>query len=185
MIHRRFRVPLTLLALALTELISKAAVVILVQPLSQTGYLDQNITFTVVAHSLANPLRYQWRKDNVSISNATANTLVVPNVQFTNAGAYTVIVTDGANDSATSAPPAILTIKAPAMSIALNPGVTIEGGVGLTYGIQFTTDLSNTNSWQGLTNVVLTTSPQTWYDPQPAALPRRYYRILRGPIPIP
>ncbi len=185
MIHRRFLLPLTLLALALTELVSKGTVVIFVQPASQAGYLDQNITFTVVAHSTFTPLRYQWQKDNVSISNATASTLLVPNVQFTNAGAYTVIVTDAINDSITSAPPAILTVKAPAMSIALNPGVTINGAIGLTYGIQFTTDLGNTNSWQGLTNVILNTSPQTWYDPQPAALPTRYYRILRGPISIP
>jgi hypothetical protein len=33
------------------------------------------------------------------------------------------------------------------MSIALHPGITIDGAVGRTYGIQFTTDLSDINSW--------------------------------------
>jgi len=80
---------------------------------------------------------------------------------------------------------AILGASLPAASIAMHAGVTIEGEVGLQYGIQDNTDLSDTNGWRGLANVILTTPKQVWYDPQPAFNLQRYYRIAAGPIPIP
>ena len=73
----------------------------------------------------------------------------------------------------------------PAASIALHAGVTIEGEVGLQYGIQHTTDLSDANAWRGLANITLTTPRQVWYDPQPALDPQRYYRVVPGPVSIP
>ncbi len=73
----------------------------------------------------------------------------------------------------------------PAASISMHAGVPIEGEVGLQYGIQYNTDLSDTNGWRGLANVILTTPKQVWYDPQPAFNFQRFYRIATGPIPIP
>ena len=87
--------------------------------------------------------------------------------------------------SVTSAPPAILTVIPSGMSIALYTGVTIEGVVGQTYGVQMTSDLSNTNSWAGVANATLTTPTQIWYDSQPETRPQRYYRVVPGPIAIP
>jgi hypothetical protein len=49
----------------------------------------------------------------------------------------------------------------------------IDGVVGLTYGIQSTTDLSNTNSWQGIANVTLETPSEVCFDVQPAIQPQR------------
>ena len=74
------------------------------------------------------------------------------------------------------------------VSIALYagfPGLTIDGVVGQTYGVQSTLDLSNTNSWVGRTNITLTTPTYLWYDSQPATQPQTYYRVLPGPISIP
>ncbi len=63
--------------------------------------------------------------------------------------------------------------------------MTIDGVVGRTYGIQSTLDLNNTNSWVGRSNLPLTVPTALWYDSQPATQPQTYYRVLRGPIPIP
>ncbi len=73
----------------------------------------------------------------------------------------------------------------PAASIAMHAGVTIDGEVGLLYGIQYNTDVSDAKGWRGSANVMLTTPRQVWYDPQPASNPRRYYRVVPGPISIP
>ena len=73
----------------------------------------------------------------------------------------------------------------PAASIALHAGVTVEGVVGFEYGIQFSSDLTETKGWHGLANVILTSPKQVWYDPQPALNPQRYYRVVPGPISIP
>src|SRR5580704_117299 len=63
------------------------------QPASQTVSVGSNVTFSVGA--LGNPpFAYNWRLNNNSIINATNATLAIPNVQLTNAGAYSVIVTD-------------------------------------------------------------------------------------------
>jgi hypothetical protein len=99
------------------------------------------------------------------------------------AGNYTVVVTN-VYGSVTSNP-AILTMNPAGVSLALYAGVTIDGVPGLTYGIQHTTDLSDTNSWQGSANVTLGAPTQLWFDLLPAAQPQRYYRVVPGPISIP
>jgi hypothetical protein len=79
----------------------------------------------------------------------------------------------------------------PLVTIALYPGVntypglTITGGTGITYGIQYSTNLANPNSWIGLTNLTFTQPTELWYDSVPASQQQRFYRVLQGPIPIP
>jgi hypothetical protein len=68
-------------------------------------------------------------------------------------------------------------------SLDLYPGVTIEGEVGSTYGIQFSNDLDAT--WRGLANITLSAPKQIWFDPHSASAPRRFYRVLPGTVPIP
>ena len=68
---------------------------------------------------------------------------------------------------------------------AIHAAVTIDGVPGLTYGIQSTTDLSNTNSWVGEANITLSLPVQLWFDLDPATHPRKYYRVVPGPISIP
>jgi hypothetical protein len=73
----------------------------------------------------------------------------------------------------------------PAVSIAIHAGITVEGVVGLQYGIQYNTDLADTSGWRGLANVILTAPKQVWYDPEPALNPQRYYRVVPGLISVP
>src|SRR5438067_614971 len=105
------------------------------------------------------------------------------NLQTLVAGVYSILGTNlyggVANDQGSVA------VTPAAVSITLHAGITIEGVPGLAYGIQYNRDLTSNNGWLGLANVILTTPKQIWYDPQPAAQPQRYYRILPGPISIP
>ena len=154
------------------------------QPQSQVGYWGKSVSFSAAATNGTPPYNYQWLKDSTPIVGPTNSLLVLTNLQFTNAGAYTAIVLDSAFNSITSNP-AILTVNPAGVAIALYPGVRIDGVVGLTYGIQFTTNLADTNSWLGLTNLTFSAATEIWYDSVPASLSQRFYRVLPGPIPIP
>ena len=52
-----------------------------------------NALFTVAATGLG-PLSYQWQFNGTTISGATNTNLTLNNVQPTNAGSYTVVVTN-------------------------------------------------------------------------------------------
>jgi hypothetical protein len=67
---------------------------IVFQPQSVAGTVGATASFTVAARG-ATPLAYQWRKDGTNIAGATQIALTLTNVQFTNQGAYTVVVTNG------------------------------------------------------------------------------------------
>ena len=83
--------------------------VITTQPASQSVAVGGTATFTVVA-SGAPPLAYQWKKDGVTIGGATAASLTINNVQATNAGSYTVAVTNSGGSVTSNA--ATLTVGA-------------------------------------------------------------------------
>jgi hypothetical protein len=79
------------------------------QPASQTVSVGSNVTFSVGALG-SPPLGYAWLLNNAPINNATNATLTIPNVQLTNAGNYSVAVTDLTGGIVTSSPPATLTV---------------------------------------------------------------------------
>jgi hypothetical protein len=106
-----------------------------------------------------------------------------PNAYLTNT-IFSAVVTNVLG-SVTSAP-AVPTVNPVGTSIATYAGVTINGGVGFTYGIQGSSNLSDTNTWRGLTNLVLTATNEIWVDlSSPANRTFQYYRVLPGPISIP
>jgi hypothetical protein len=152
------------------------------QPQSQLGYWGKSVTFSIGVTG-AGPISYQWFNGINPITGATNSVLVLNNLQTTNAGTYMVVVTGPSGSTPSS--PATLTVNPAGVSIALYAGVTIDGVVGQTYGVQSTTDLSNPNSWAGQTNITLNVPEQIWYDSQPASQVQRYYRVVAGPISIP
>jgi hypothetical protein len=152
------------------------------QPRDLVGYWGASITFTVAAAG-APPLIYQWQKGSAPITGATGASLVLTNLQATDAGNYSVVITNDYGSITSSN--AYLTVNPAGVSLALYSGITIDGVVGLTYGIQYSTNLSNTNGWQGLANVTLSVPTMLWFDTQPANQPSRYYRVVPGPISIP
>jgi hypothetical protein len=158
------------------------APVIVTQPRSQIGFWGKNIEFDVAAHG-GPPLSYQWWGNGFALPGATNASVLLTNLQLTDAGSYQVVISN-AYGSVTSNP-AILTVNPAGVSLALYAGVTIEGVVGFTYGIQYTTNLSSPDSWRGIANVTLSLPTQLWLDTQPATHPVRYYRVVPGPISVP
>jgi alpha-tubulin suppressor-like RCC1 family protein len=78
------------------------------QPTAQTVIAGNTATFSVVATGSA-PLTYQWSKDGVAISGATAASYALAATTAANAGSYTVLITNSVG-SVTSAP-ATLTVN--------------------------------------------------------------------------
>src|SRR5262249_53623920 len=63
------------------------------QPQSQTNVVGSTVTLDVEARG-TQPLAYQWRKDAIEIINATNAMLLFANLQLSNAGSYTVVVSN-------------------------------------------------------------------------------------------
>jgi hypothetical protein len=82
--------------------------VITSQPTSQTVFVGQPASFSVSASGTP-PLSYQWRFNTTNIVGATNTTLILPSAQFTNAGNYTVLVSNVVNSILSSN--ALLTVK--------------------------------------------------------------------------
>ena len=72
------------------------------QPVSQNVTVGANVTFTVAATGAA-PRSYQWKKNGRSISSGNGTELALTHVQSSDAGSYTVTVSNGAG-SVTSNP---------------------------------------------------------------------------------
>ncbi|HEV7406592.1 MAG TPA: IPT/TIG domain-containing protein [Chthoniobacteraceae bacterium] len=83
-------------------------------PVGKAAIGGDPVSFSVVATGLA-PLSYQWMKNGVAIAGATTSSLNIPSVSVTDAGSYTVKVTNPIG-SITS-PPAVLTVKSAPMIV--------------------------------------------------------------------
>ncbi len=84
---------------------------IAVQPASQTVIIGSNVAFSVVVSGTP-PLVYQWRLNGANLASGTASTYSITNAQATHAGSYDVKVSSYFG-SATSSPPATLTVVQP------------------------------------------------------------------------
>jgi uncharacterized repeat protein (TIGR01451 family) len=106
--------------------------VITSQPVSLTKGAGQSATFSVTATGPS--LTYQWRKDGVNISGATASSFTIPSVKTGDAGSYDVVVTDTCGSVTSTA--ATLTITC--QSITVGPAALPVGVVGTAYNQSFT-----------------------------------------------
>ena len=69
----------------------------------------------------------------------------------------------------------------PDLAIAMHPGITLIGTVGLHYRVDYSESLTP-DTWLTLQDIPsLTATPFTVFDPQPATLPRRFYRAVIVP----
>lgn len=72
---------------------------ITVQPQSQTAAVGSTVTLSVAATGSV-PLNYQWRKSGVPVTGATARTYTISSVQISDAGFYSVLVSNAAGSVA-------------------------------------------------------------------------------------
>jgi hypothetical protein len=86
--------------LELTGLQTLLGPVITRQPATQTAPAGATVTFSVAVGGTP-PLAYQWRRNGTNLAGATSATLVLPDVQISEGGLYSVVVAN-VSGSATS-----------------------------------------------------------------------------------
>ena len=91
------------------------------QPASQTATVGGNVQFSVVATGTPAPA-YQWYQNGVAINGANSASLTLTNVQMTDAGDYTVTVSNSVGSVTSNK--ATLTVN------AAPPGGGSSGGGG-------------------------------------------------------
>ncbi len=106
------------------------------QPASQTAVGSQTATLSVTATG-SNPLRYQWLFNGANLFGQTNRSLVLPNVEFDNAGVYQVVVFNPAGAAISSN--ANLSVVLGAYVTSQPTNIALRGSTNLaTYG--FTTN---------------------------------------------
>jgi hypothetical protein len=98
--------PLSITSVRLTA--AAPASVITAQPTAQSAAVGSSATFTI---SVSTTSTFQWLKDGTPLAGATSATLVLSNVQLTDAGSYQCAVTS--NGVVTSSNTAALTVYTP------------------------------------------------------------------------
>ncbi|ATC63731.1 hypothetical protein CMV30_07065 [Nibricoccus aquaticus] len=130
-----------------TATATPTAPAITTQPASQSVNVGANASFNVVATGTG--LTYQWYKDTVAIGSATSDTLALTNVQLSDAGSYTVKVTNTGGDVTSSA--AVLTVNTPAVapSITTHPaGQTVNAGASASFSVVASGTAPLTYQWK-------------------------------------
>ncbi len=117
------------------------------QPQSQTVNQGNSATFTVGASGTP-LLFYQWRFNNANIAGATTSSFTRNNVQSTNAGSYTVLITNGVSSVTSTA--AVLTVIVPP-TILVEPA-DVGTGIGLNASFSVVASGTPTLLYQWLFN---------------------------------
>jgi hypothetical protein len=116
----------------------------------------------------------------INIGVAASPTLVLNNVQVSNAATYTVRVTNSVGSVTSTA--ATLTVTSGQFSsvtiISNGVQLTVQGELGANYTIETSSDLVD---WQPL--VTLFNNPQNWQftDPTATGVSQRFYRLKKAP----
>lgn len=129
--------------LVVPDAISNLPPTVVSQPAAANGVAGSTLNLSVVAGG-GSPFSYQWKKDGADIGGATQSTLVLANVQASDAGAYTVQISNAAGNVTSSAANISVSGAAPFIaaqsgSLVLNVGantnlfVTATGSGPLTY----------------------------------------------------
>jgi hypothetical protein len=85
-------------------------------PVSQVLYLGQTANFSVAASGSA-PVTFQWYFGTTTLTNATNASLTVGPVDYTNAGAYTIVATNAYGGQSTFAVLSVIALPAPAIRL--------------------------------------------------------------------
>jgi len=163
---------------------TNAFLTVVTPPTNQTVPPGGTATFTVSATNIPNSYpHYQWRFNAVDIPGATTNHYSVTNVQQSQVGTYSVVVT--ATNVPMPAPASFSATLTLLNTLVLsNPEVLgngvfraqVNGASNQTYAIESSHDLTN---WSVLTNLTFTASPAYFVDPSRTnaiGFTNRFYR---------
>jgi sugar lactone lactonase YvrE len=154
--------------------------VITVQPQNTSVVLASNAAFSVSASGPV-PLNYQWLFGGTNLAGATNASYAVSNVQPTNAGNYSAIVTN--NYGSVTSSTASLTVTLPPIVPAFTQtngssdfGFTWSAIPGVTYQVQYKTNLAQAD-WINLGDPITTTNPAASILDSFGTDPERFYRV--------
>ncbi len=132
-------------AVATLTVVTGTAPAIATPPVAQTVNVGDTATFSVTATG-TDPLSYQWKKDGANVNGATGATLILGNVQPSNAGSYSVVVSNAAG-SVTSAAATLTVNSAPAITAQPQPVATTVGS-NATFSVNATGTPTPTYQWR-------------------------------------
>ncbi|HQL79366.1 MAG TPA: immunoglobulin domain-containing protein, partial [Verrucomicrobiota bacterium] len=115
------------------------------QPLSQSVNQGANATFTVGA-SGTTPLSFQWRLNGTPISGATASSYTRASVQPSDAGTYSVVVTNAYGTATSSG--ALLTVIVPPTITTEPLSQTVTQGTSATFTVAASGTTPFTYQWR-------------------------------------
>jgi pectate lyase len=161
------------------------APVIVAQPQNLTLTASNTASFIVVVSGSA-PLSYRWVfNTNTFLADATNSSLSLPNVQATNVGTYSVVITNSAGAITSSV--VVLTVSSGTIvrpeicTVVFNSGVfsfSVSGSAGQSYLVQGSTNLTD---WLDLFTTNPAALPFTWSDAGASNFTKRFYRVQLGP----
>ena len=152
------------------------------QPQSLTVNASENATFSVLAAS-SGQLAYQWRFNGANIAGATSSSYTRSAAQGSDAGNYTVVLSNSVESvtSATAALTVIVPVPATLHSISYSAEAgfhfSLNGGSNILYTIEASTDLVN---WTAVTNIFSSNGTLEFTDPTSSST-ERFYRARWTP----
>jgi GH25 family lysozyme M1 (1,4-beta-N-acetylmuramidase) len=152
------------------------------QPSNQIVNLGQNAAFSAVVTGSA-PLAYQWKFNGTNISGATGSSYTVTNAQSTNAGGYTVVVSNKPGTVTSSMATLQVQFSTPAIgAITVQAGgsltLNFTGTPNATHRLWMTTNLSPPVVWSPIaTNITTTNGTGQLTDTNTNRVPARFYRV--------
>lgn len=151
-------------------------------PATQTAEAGSTVDLT--ARAIGNPApAYQWLYDGATALAGATNTLLrLAPVQPSDAGAYSVVVTNLVG--AVTSPPATLSIIPPVPRRTV-PALTLRGMPGDVVTVEFTAGFNPEPGWASLDTVALTTFTQWYFDPTVPLPSRRFYRLQQAGLAPP
>ena len=149
------------------------------QPSSQRVMIGSSVSFNVSVSGTA-PFDYQWCFNGTNILDATNAIYAIQAVAATNAGNYSVVITNSAG-SVTSSNALLTVIVPPTVALQLLAGypvLNLNGMLSNNFTVQYSTNLSGTN-WINLRSLSnLSSSPYQFLDPAGVVSPARFYRAF-------
>jgi sugar lactone lactonase YvrE len=145
---------------------------------SQDVFLGTNLTLFVQAYGPP-PLQYQWLFNGTNLPSQTNAGLILTSVQRSNAGTYSLVVSNQFGQSATPAVRLALvssSLLLPTIQVTTNAQLQLglSAPVGSSVSVEASTDLVN---WTNVTQVVNTNLNWNVTYPLPQSTNRRFYRL--------
>jgi uncharacterized repeat protein (TIGR03803 family) len=147
---------------------------------AQTAELGATVDFSIRITG-SQPLSFQWFFNGTNlISCGTDGSFVLSNVDFSQSGTYTLVVTN-VFGAVTSAPVTLNVI--PPVEHRPVPAINLMGDVGASLNVEYSDVLGSLANWLPLDMVNLTNPPQYCFDVSTPLPPQRFYRAWQTGTP--